>query len=150
MASGTNGRVSITYRGEENLWGNIWKFIDGINVYGYSQHLAHISNYGFADNIGTTPYTDVGFTLAKTNGYVSAFGYSSECDYLFLPSETTGDSSLPVGDYFYQNNGASSWYVSTLGGSWNDGSGVGGFYWNMSNASSGRFRAIGARLVYIP
>ena len=46
-------------------------------------------------------YKDCGFTLAKTSGYVSAFGYSQEFDWLFLTSETTGNSSVPVGDYFW-------------------------------------------------
>ena len=32
MASGTNGGVSISYRGVENFWGNVWKWVDGINI----------------------------------------------------------------------------------------------------------------------
>ena len=150
MASGTNGLVSVTYRGEENIWGNIWKFTDGINIYGYSQNLAYISNYGFADNVGTTPYTDVGFTLAKTDGYVSAFGYSSDCDFAFLPSETLGNSTIPVGDNFYQKNTASSWFITLLGGLWYGSASCGGFSWTTTDSSSVRYRTVGARLVYIP
>ena len=150
MASGTNGLVSVTYRGEENLWGNIWKFIDGINIYGYSQNLAYISNYGLADNIGTAPYTDVGFTLAKTNGYISAFGYSTDCDFMFLPSETLGTSSLPVGDFFYQSNVSNSWLIARLGGTWATSDASGGFCWIVNTDSSYRSLNVGARLVFIP
>ena len=31
-ATGTDGLVSISYRGIENFWGNIWKWVDGINI----------------------------------------------------------------------------------------------------------------------
>ena len=150
MASGTNGLVSITYRGEENLWGNIWKFTDGMNVYAYGIHDLYVSNYGFADNIGTTPYQNAGITLAKTNGYVSAFGYNEEFDWLFMPSETLGNSTIPVGDNFYQNNAVSVWFIARLGGAWDYSSDGGGFYWTVNAASSNRTRNIGGRLVYVP
>lgn len=29
-----DGKTSITYRGVENFWGNIWKFSEGVNFYG--------------------------------------------------------------------------------------------------------------------
>jgi len=150
MASGTNGLVSITYRGEENIWGNVWKFTDGANVYAYGIHDLYVSNYGFADNIGTTPYQNAGITLAKTGGYVSAFGYNEEFDWLFMPSETLGNLTIPVGDYFHQNNTASSWLIALLGGSWYSSAAGGGFCWSVDGASSNRIRIIGGRLVYIP
>ena len=30
----TSGRVAVTYRGMENPWGNLWKHINGINIWG--------------------------------------------------------------------------------------------------------------------
>ncbi len=150
MASGTNGLVSVTYRGEENIWGNIWKMTDGMNVYAYGIHDLYVSNYGFADNIGTKPYQNVGITLAKTNGYVSAFGYNEEFDWLFMPSETLGNSTIPVGDNFYQNNTSSSWLIALLGGNWNYSATCGGFCWVANSASSSRYRSFGGRMVYIP
>lgn len=150
MASGTNGLVSVSYRGEENLWGNIFKFVDGLNVYGYSQNLAYISNYGFADGIGTTPYNECGFTLSKTTSFISAFGYSNDCDFMFLPSETTGTSSLPVGDYFQQNATNNNWLVDLCGNFWSQGSNCGIFAKNSTLFSNSSGRNIGSRLVYIP
>ncbi|WP_202946770.1 hypothetical protein, partial [Rhodanobacter denitrificans] len=96
------GLVSISYRGEENFWGNIYKWIDGLNIEAKGIHQAYWADSGFADDTKTSPYKNCGFTLAKSNGYVSAFGWSEECDFLFLPSETLGDSVLPVGDNFWQ------------------------------------------------
>lgn len=31
--AGVDGKCSVSYRGEENLWGNIWTWLDAINIY---------------------------------------------------------------------------------------------------------------------
>jgi hypothetical protein len=148
--SGSVANGSVSYRGEENFWMNIWKFVDGLNIYAYSEHSLYVADHGFADNTDADPYKDAGITLAKSTGYISAFAYNEEFDWLFLPSETTGDSALPVGDYFYQNNTYSGWLLALLGGSWRSSSTGGGFFWDVSTASSHRARSIGGRLVYVP
>ena len=150
MASGTNGLVSITYRGEENLWGNIWKWIDEINVYNYNVGNLFVSNYNFTDNSNTSPYEDAGFTFAGTNGYISAFGYNTSFDWLFYPSETLGSSTNPIGDYFAQTKSASNYTVPKLGGAWYFGTLAGTFCNYSDDVSTARGKAIGARLVYIP
>ena len=147
---GTNGLVFVTYRGEENFWGNIWKWIDGLNIECNGIHQAYWADHDFQDNIKTSPYKNCGFTLAKSNGYVSAFGYSEDCDFLFLPSETLGDSSLPVGDNFWQNHTYVGFMVSRLGGWWSNGSDAGGFCWGVSDSSTGCHRIAGGRLLYVP
>lgn len=144
-----NGIQIVSYRGEENIWGNIWAWVDGINIYAYNEHELYIADHAFADNTANG-YEATGFTAAKTNGYVSAFGYSDDFDWLFIPSETTGNSSLPVGDYFWQNAAYNGWLVAQLGGRWNDGSIAGAFCWSLSTTSGYRNRTIGGRLVYVP
>ena len=67
---------------------------------------------------------------------------------MFITGEVSGNSSLPVGDYFW--NRYSGWRVARLGGRWNDGSGCGGVYWDLYDASSARYRDVGGRLVYVP
>ena len=51
------------------IFGNLQT--DEYLCYGITTYM--FQTYGFADNIGTTPYQNAGITLAKTNGYVSAF-----------------------------------------------------------------------------
>jgi hypothetical protein len=150
----TNGYNVVSYRGEENLWGNIWKFTDGMNIYCDASkgiHDLYIADNAFAESKNTDNYKDAGITLATKEGYVSAMAYNEEFDWLFVPAETLGDSALPVGDYFYQNVSSSTEYrVSLLGGAWNYGSPAGAFYWNALTTPSVRSRSIGGRLVYVP
>jgi len=152
MAVGTNGLVSISYRGEENFWGNIWKWIDGLNVYidpGTRKTDAYWAAENFADNTGSAPYKHVGFNLApNTSGYISAFGWSEECDFLFLPTETLGNSALPVGDRFY--NVLTGWRVARLGGSWSFGLNAGAFDWDVYYPSDYHSWAISGGAVYVP
>ena len=150
IAVNTNGIQFVSYRGEENFWGNIWKWVDGINSYCNNEQSVYVADNGFTDDVGTSPYSDVGFTGAKREGYVSAFGYSEGFDWLFYPSETFGDSNLPVGDHHWLNSQYNGWTVGALGGLWHYGSNAGAFYWTVDSASSTRSRYIGGRLVYVP
>lgn len=148
-----DGKTSICYRGVENFWGNIWKFVYGINFYCEvgKPFLGYVcKDFNYAESKRTDNYENIGFALPSENGYVSAMGYSTNYDWLFLPSEVKGNSSLPVGDYYYQNNTWDGYRIALLGGSWNDGSNAGGFYWNLANGVGNRYRSIGGRLVYVP
>ena len=152
----TNNVQIVTYRGEENLWGNIWKWVDGINVYFNGEgtnNNVFVADNGFTESKNTSPYTDVGFVVPAVNGYVNAFGYSEDCDWLFMPSEVANgaNSSVPVGDYFYSSiTGGAGYRVSLLGGYWDYWSRAGGFSWYVYYAPSARSRYIGGRLAYIP
>lgn len=146
----TNGYSVVAYRGEENPFGNIWKWIDGINVYNKNEGSVYIADHGFKDDTNAAPYSDAGITICGSNGYVSAFAYNEDFDWLFIASEVLGNSSLPVGDYFWQNKAYNGYTVAALGGDWTNGSIVGGFSWSVDNASGNRFRYIGGRLLYVP
>ena len=154
MATGANGLVSVTYRGEENIWGNIWKFTDGMNIYCDASkgiHDLYIADNAFAESKNTDNYKDAGITLATKDGYISAMAYNEEYDWLFVPAETLGDSSLPVGDYFHQSVSSPTGYrVARLGGGWSDGSYTGTFTWNINMVPSSWYQTVGGRLVYVP
>lgn len=142
----TNGINIVSYRGEENLWGNIWTWVMDCYITGNGQHDLFIVDRWQR----TAIHRSTGITLAKTNGYVSAFGYQENYDWLFVTSETLGNSSLPVGDYFYQNNTYNGQLAALLGGRWSSGAYAGAFFWCVDNAASYRARSIGGRLVYVP
>lgn len=148
-----DGKTSICYRGVENFWGNIWKFAYGINFYCEvgKPFLGYVcKDFNYAESKKTDNYENIGFALPSENGYVSAMGYSTKYDWLFLPSEVKGNSSLPVGDYYYQNNTWDGYRIARLGGFWDSGSSAGGFYWYLNDGVGYRDRDIGGRLVYVP
>ena len=153
MAAGTDGFVSVTYRGQENPWGNIWEFVDGFNIEAWGKNELWIADNNFADSAGLPApngYVNAGITLAKVNGYVSAMAYNEPFDWLFFASETVGDSNLPVGDNFWQNNPATNFLIARLGASWGVGANAGGFAWSVDTAVSNRSRTVGGRVVYVP
>lgn len=148
-----DGKTSICYRGVENFWGNIWKFAYGINFYCEvgKPFLGYVcKDFNYAESKRTDNYENIGFALPSENGYVSAMGYSTNYDWLFLPSEVKGNSSLPVGDYYYQNNTWDGYRIALLGGAWDSGSRAGGFCWTLADGVGYRSRAFGGRLVYVP
>lgn len=146
-----NGIQFTSYRGEENPWGNIWKHEDGVNVMANWKHDFYIADHDFEDSKLDGTYSKVGFPMAFVEGYVSAFGYDEDFDFLFIASETNGDSSLPVGDYNWSNIAPNEWHIVIVGTSWTYGLGAGLLYRDSCNAVGNRYRGIsGGRLVYVP
>lgn len=149
-----DGKTSICYRGVENFWGNIWKFAYGVNIWGNGKMAGGMpyicSDFNYAEGKNTDNYEGAGFTVTKANGYISAMGYSTKYDWLFMASECLGNSSLPVGDYTYITENLNGYRIARLGGGWNYGSNAGGFYWYLYYGVGNRTRIIGGRLVYVP
>lgn len=149
-----DGKTSVCWRGKENFWGNIWKFVYGINIWGNGKMGGGqpyiCSDFSFAESKNSGNYEPAGFTVTNANGYISAMGYSTACDWLFIASECLGNSSLPVGDYTYITVNLNGYRIARLGGYWCNGSDAGGFGWCLYNGVGYRDRYIGGRLVYIP
>lgn len=153
-AQTTSGKLAVRYRGLENFWGNIWKIVQGINFWGDGTMAGGqpyiCTDYEYAESKNSDNYEGAGFTLANASGYVSAFGYSTKYDWLFLPSECSGNTSLPVGDYSYVTPNLNAYRVAFLGGSWFYGALRGPFCWFADGAVGSRIRYFGGRCVYIP
>lgn len=149
-----DGKTSVCWRGKENFWGNIWKFVYGINIWGNGKMGGGqpyiCSDFSFAESKNSGNYEPAGFTVTNANGYISAMGYSTACDWLFIASECLGNSSLPVGDYTYITVNLNDYRIARLGGGWSSWDGAGGFCWYLDNGVGYRGRDIGGRLVYIP
>lgn len=149
-----DGKTSVCWRGKENFWGNIWKFVYGINIWGNGKMGGGqpyiCSDFSFAESKNSGNYEPAGFTVTNANGYISAMGYSTACDWLFIASECLGNSSLPVGDYTYITVNLNGYRIARLGGYWGSGGSAGGFGWDLYIGVGSRARGIGGRLVYIP
>lgn len=149
-----DGKTSVCWRGKENFWGNIWKFVYGINIWGNGKMGGGqpyiCSDFSFAESKNSGNYEPAGFTVTNANGYISAMGYSTACDWLFIASECLGNSSLPAGDYTYITVNLNGYRIALLGGAWAGGGVAGGFCWYLAGGVGNRDRDIGGRLVYIP
>ena len=154
-ASGTSGQSSVSYRGRENIYGNIWKFVNGINIYGDGSNKGGIpyvsKNLNFAESKNTDNYEKVKYYVTNTNGYIKYFGYDEDNDYLFFATDvisSTGGSAPK--DYMYVSDNLSGYRVARLGGYWDRGSDAGLFSWGLAYGGSYHGRAVGCRLVFIP
>lgn len=151
-----SGKVSITYRGVENPWGNIYKHIQGVNIWGDGSMAGgqpfvcdDLSSFNESSHSGH--YEGAGFAIPNASGYIKAMGYGNpDFDWLLMPSEIGGDSSLPVGDYCYVTADLNGYRIARLGGDWNDGAKAGGFFWDCIYGVGSRRRTFGGRLLYVP
>lgn len=150
-----NGKVSVSYRGMENPWGNVRKHIQGINIWGDGSMCGGqpyvANNFTFNDAKHSDNYEPVGFTLANSSGFINAMGYGGEnYDWLLMPSEIGGTNALPVGDFLYATQNLNGYRATLLGDSWGTGNNSGVFCWHCTYGVSGRYRGFGGRLMYVP
>ena len=149
-SNGTAYDVDVpVYRGVKNPFGNIWKFIDGFlrkHSAGSDCNEAYWQDGSkdFSDTIAD--YIATGFSCATKEGYIKAFGYSEDCDFMYMTSKVGGDSNRPVGDYYYVNMSNNNIYIALLGASWTNGARSGLFCWVLDSVASGRSCNVGGRL----
>ena len=139
-AAGTEKAKYSKYRGIENFYGHIYKWVDGINV---NNNVPYVTNNAanWADNTSTN-YTATGVTLAGSNGYTSKLVNSSR---VMLPSEVLGNASTYLTDYYNQGTG---WRVAAFGGIAYFGFYAGAWSWALNYVSGDAYQHIGARLAF--
>ena len=151
-------KVAFSYRGVENEYGNIWKFVYGMNIWGNGtmgggEPYVCDNPANFAESQNSGNYVGAGFTVANADGYIKAFAYPDSgkeaFDWMLMPNEVGGgaDSNLPIGDYFYKTANLNGYRIALLGSNWSYGL-VAGLYWNLGYGVGARSRYISARLVF--
>jgi hypothetical protein len=140
--SGTNNLCSVSYRGVENMWGNIWEWLDGINLQDY---VAYVSAHSFESDKFTTPYESVGTVLSINSTFIKDILYNG-LDYGFLATEGGGSSASYLHDNWFTSSGNR---VVRSGGFWFGSSGAGAFSWNSNDGAAGASRSRGARLSFL-
>lgn len=141
-----DGKYPWSYRGIESPYGDLWQFVDGININDRQAWVcANAENY--ASNVFTFPYEQLGYINSDTNGYVSKMGYDKDYPYAEFPVEIAGSSSSYYSDYYYQNSGQR---IALFGGCWGGGSVGGASCWFLYASSGGAFVPVGGRLLRKP
>ena len=138
---GTNGKCNAYYRGIV-MFGNMWFYILGAYENNDDHHIWIANSDEEADNyddLDTTVHYDTGLVLPTAGGYTKKLGLLSRSGLLSIPVfcvETGGDSSNPVGDYFY--NGVYAYNTVLLrGGYAGMSSRSGAFCCNWGDTASG-------------
>ena len=134
-ASGDAGSY-FSYRGIENLYGNIWKYEDGINILDNHPYVAYLPE-DFADDTQAN-YIDLGVTMPASNGYQKQIHDVPG----LITAEVGAGSNTYLTDYYYQNPG---WRVAVSGGYSLSGSRAGFAARNAFASSSPRVSYFGSR-----
>ena len=149
-------KTANSYRGIENYFGNIWKFVDGAKIFGDGTmgggQLFICTDNNFADDTITNSYKSSDFTLANaTYQWVKYFGYGNDkFDWLFFASKlVTSSPNSPIGSAAVMQVNANGYRMCAFGGGHNDISRC-GIYFATSYANYSRGRTAGARLAYFP
>lgn len=143
-AAGTDGMTAVMYRWIENLWGNVYEWVDGFNA---SERLVYIclNPANFADDT-TSNYTSTGITLCSS-GWIKELGLSINFSFAFLPITNGGSETTCIPDYVGSLTG---WRTLSVGGYWSYAGRAGLFYFNANSASSNTSTNVGARLLFLP
>lgn len=140
----------MSYRGIENWYGHVWKFVDGANVHNST---ANGSRLYLATNYSQyTDDTDANYSLAPSglpllNGYPTNFMNALGV----WPTTVGGNSATYLTDYYYTeygNNPDSGWRVALVGGSANGGTPAGPFYVYSNYSSAAAYSSLGGRLCF--
>lgn len=144
--AGTDGQTSIQYRGIEDLWGNVWQWIDGINFSGtQAYYCLDRSNFGDDKSAG---YSQLSYACCSGSGdFPKTQGIDANAPWLFLPTSTGGSNATYIPDGWWTSSG---WRVFQVGGSYADGLAAGLLARAADVASSSASADYGGRLLYIP
>ena len=85
-------RHSVIYRGIEDIFGNVYQLIDGVNINDKQAYVCtDPTKYEFEKYNGD--YVQVGYINSLSGGYISKLGYDENYPLLMLPIECSGVSS---------------------------------------------------------
>lgn len=140
-ASGTDSENAVQYRWVENLWGNVFQWVDGFNVNGTTAYYCTDPSK-YADDT-STGYTNIG-TL-PTLGWIKDLIVTDNG--LLIPKTSGGSETTYIPDYVYSS---SSGRVVCVGGAWGDGAAAGLLYFFAGYASSDYGSNVSARLLCEP
>lgn len=133
--------ASCQYRWIENLWGNVYQWVDGFNANGATV-FACTDPGKYADDTATG-YTKIGNLPAS--GYIKDLIVTDNG--LLIPKTTGGSETTYIPDYMWSSSG---WRVLYVGGDWSYGANAGLLCFGASATSSFSGSSVSARLLCEP
>ena len=135
---------SVIYRGIEDIFGNIWQFVDGINIKDYQTYICYDKNEYESDKFNGC-YQPLGYMNANTNNqWISKLGYDASHPLIALPIETKGSSITYIMDTYWSLPGNR---IAIFGGKWNNALNCGLWTLTSNDATTAAYSDIGSRLL---
>jgi hypothetical protein len=141
-----DGKYPCVYRGIESPFGDIWQFVDGVNITDYQAWVCKNAAQ-YASNVFASPYEVLNYINHNANGYVTQMGFDTSYQFAEFSAAIGGGSTTYYSDYYYQATGQR---VARFGGAWNYGSDAGLSCWYLNFASSAAAVSFGGRLLKKP
>lgn len=137
---------AVIYRGIENIFGNVYNWIDGINIKDYQAYICRDPEQYISDKF-ETPYEKIGYVNSEEeNQYIKKLGYDEKNPDIALPIEVGGGvgSSTGMCDSYHASTGNR---VAHVGGNFSNGANAGLWRWGCNSTSTSSYLYFGARLL---
>lgn len=147
VASNADGKRPFVYRGIESLFGDLWQWVDGVNI---NERQAWVCDNPtqYASNVFASPYQQLAYPNGAADGYAVTMGYDvTHPEAEFATGVAGGSSSTYYSDYYYQTTGQR---VARVGGRWDSGAGCGPVFWSLVSSAADAGVSFGGRLVKRP
>ena len=132
IGDNSSGKYPCMYRGIESPFGDIWQFVDGVNISDWQAWVCRNAE-GYASNVFASPYEQLSYVNHNANNYVQATGYDANNPFAEFPTAVSAVGDSGYKDYYFQANGER---IGLVGGSWTVGAVAGVSYWNLNNSST--------------
>jgi hypothetical protein len=152
---GTDGLVHVVYRGEEDPFGNLYRFGIGLDVLDANYRILKPTGVGtpacpmasgsYVESI-TAPHTHD--PSLRPDGYATGILFEDATKFLFLPNKTGGSSITSMCDWASLHR-AGQTNILLVGGSWGGGANCGVGYRAATNVASLSSRYSGCRLEFV-
>lgn len=137
---------AVIYRGIENIFGNVFNWIDGLNIQEYQAYICRNPEEYTSDKFDGS-YIKLGYmNCQERDMYIKKLGFDEKNPDIALPIEIGGGAGSSSGmcDFYYSSEGNR---VARVGGSFNVGALAGLWYWSCHNSSTSSYLYCGARLL---
>lgn len=137
---------AVIYRGIENIFGNVFNWIDGLNIQNYQAYICRNPKEYISDKF-EVPYIKLGYVNCNEKDmYIKKLGFDEKNPDIALPIEIGGGAGSSSGmcDFYYSSEGNR---VARVGGVFGSGSGAGLWCWACNGSSVTSSLNCGARLL---
>lgn len=137
---------AVIYRGIENIFGNVFNWIDGLNIQNYQAYICRNPKEYISDKF-EVPYIKLGYVNCNEKDmYIKKLGFDEKNPDIALPIEIGegAGSSSGMCDFYYSSEGNR---VAHVGGYFSYGSGAGLWCWSCYISSVTSTLNCGARLL---